>query len=68
MCCFFKLLIKGQNQGTINDNSNEVVLHNGLTLKEFPLPSGSRPPDVAPSLLDNDVSGILLKPKGSSAS
>jgi virginiamycin B lyase len=44
-----------KNQGAINDNFSEVALHNGLTLKEFPVPLGSSPHDVAPSLSDNNV-------------
>ncbi len=44
-----------KNQRTINDNSSELALHNGLTLKEFQVPLGSRPHDVVPSLSDNDV-------------
>ncbi len=44
-----------KNQGAINDNFSKVDLHNGLMLKEFPVPLGSRPHDVAPSLSDNNI-------------
>ncbi len=44
-----------KNQEAITDNSSAVALHNGLTLKEFPVPLGSRPHDVTPSLSDSNI-------------
>ena len=45
-----------KNHEIVTDNSKEVLaLPNRLTLKEYPVPLGSRPHDVAPSLSDSDV-------------
>jgi virginiamycin B lyase len=55
-----------ESQGMVPENSSVVVAapspipsSNGLTLKEFPVPLGSRPHDVAPSTSSDGGSSIV---------
>ena len=52
-----------KNQEIVTDNSKEfLTLPNRMTLKEYPVPSGSRPHDVTPSISVVMLCGILHKP------